>query len=238
MSLYNYIGNFPAQSSTTGNRGILSMPEHYDLKAKNNIFSPLPPIPAGMTLKFYLDAKNTESYSGSGTTWSDLSGNSNDFSITSPSWNSNGYFSLSSSATTNITRSDVLGESDMTVFFLMATTDTQSLMIHDGGGSFLGAYRSGNKYYHANVSGNKSLYVNTTARANLYDFIRTGSFLLITISDCDFHSTNFNDYQFNNYGSYQFDNGSLRALGAYNGNLSSTNVTELFNWFSDKGYLS
>ena len=37
MSLYNYIGNFPAQSSTTGNRGILSMPEHYDLKAKNNI---------------------------------------------------------------------------------------------------------------------------------------------------------------------------------------------------------
>ena len=171
MSLYNYIGNFPAQSSTTGNRGILSMPEHYDLTAKSNIFSPTPPIPASMTLKFYLDAKNTESYSGSGTTWSALSGNSNDFSITSPSWNSNGYFSLSSSATTNITRSDVLGESDMTVFFLMATTDTQSLMIHDGGGSFLGAYRSGNKYYHANVSGNKSLYVNTTARANLFDYI-------------------------------------------------------------------
>ena len=238
MGLYNYVGNFPAQSAVSGNRGILSMPEHYDLTAKSNIFSPLPPIPASMTLKFYLDAKNTESYSGSGTTWSDLSGNSNDFSITSPSWNSNGYFSLSSSATTNITRSDVLGESDMTVFFLMATTDTQSLMIHDGGGSFLGAYRSGNKYYHANVSGNKSLYVNTTARANLYDYIRGGSFILITISDCDFHSTNFNDYQFNNYGSYQFDNGSLSALGAYNGVLTSSDVTELYNWFSDKGYFS
>ena len=238
MSLYNYIGNFPAQSSTTGNRGILSMPEHYDLKAKNNIFSPLPPTPAGMTLKFYLDAKSSESYPGSGTTWSDLSGNNNDFSITNPSYNSDGYFSLSSSATTNITRSDVLGQSDMTVFFLMSTTDGQSLMIHDGGGSFLGAYRSCNKYYHANVDGNKSLYVNTTARANLYDYIRGGSFILITISDCDFHSTNFNDYQFNNYGSYQFDNGSLRALGAYNGNLTSSDVTELYNWFSDKGYFS
>ena len=73
---------------------------------------------------------------------------------------------------------------------------------------------------------------------NLYDYIRGGSFILITISDCDFHSTNFNDYQFNNYGSYQFDNGSLRALGAYNGVLTSSDVTELYNWFSDKGYFS
>jgi len=237
MSLYNYIGNYPAQTDTD-NSGILSMSEHYDLKSKGNLFSPVPPIPAGMTLKFYLDAKNSTSYSGSGTTWSDLSGNSNDFTIDSPSWNSNGYFSLSSSASENITRSDVLGESNMTVFFLMATTDTQSLMIHDGGGSFLGAYRSGSKYYHANVDGNKGLYVNTNARNNLYDYIRTGSFLLITITDCDFHSTNFNDYQFNAYNSYQFDNGSLRALGAYNGNFSSSDVTQLYNWFNDKGYFS
>ena len=238
MGLYNYIGNFPAQSATTGNRGILSMPEHYDLIAKSNLSTPIPPTPAGMTLKFFLDAKNSESYSGSGTTWSDLTENGNDFSITNPSYNSDGYFSLSSSATTNITRSGVLGESNMTVFFVMSTTDTQSVMVHDGGGAYLGAFRSGNKYYHAQVSGNKGLYVNTTARNNLYDYIRTGSFLLITIQDCDFHSTNFNDYQFNNYGSYQFDNGSLRALGAYNGNFTSTDVTNLYNWFNNKGYLS
>ena len=50
--------------------------------------------------------------------------------------------------------------------------------------------------------------------------------------------TQSNDYQFNNYGSYQFDNGSLRALGAYNGVLTSSDVTELYNWFSDKGYFS
>ena len=186
MSLYNYIGNFPTQSAVSGNRGILSMPEHYDLTAKSNLFRPFTTYTSdhiGMTLKFYLDAKNSESYSGSGTTWSDLSGNNNDFTIDSPvmSWNSrlDGYFSLSSSASENITRSGVLGESDMTVFFLMSTTDGQSLMIHDGGGAYLGAYRSGNKYYHAQVSGNKTLYINTTNRANLYDFIGTGSKFLL-----------------------------------------------------------
>ena len=39
----------------------------------------------------------------------DLSDNNNDFTIDSPSWN-DGYFSLSSSASENITRSGVLGE--------------------------------------------------------------------------------------------------------------------------------
>ena len=238
MSLYNYIGNFPAQSSATGNRGILSMPEHYDLVSKSNLSDPLPPSPSSTVLKFYLDAKNNQSYSGSGTTWSDLTANGNDFSITNPSYNSNGYFNLTDSASKNISRSGVLGQSDMTVFFLMQTTDTQSLMIHDGGGAYLGAYRSTSKYYHAQVSGNKSLYVNTTARANLYDFIRGNDFLLITITDCDFHSTNFDNYDFNNYSNYQFGNGKLRALGAYNGNFSSSDVTELYNWFSDKGYFS
>ena len=214
------------------------MPEHYDLTAKSNIFSPIPPTPAGMTLKFYLDAKSSESYSGSGTTWSDLSGNNNDFTIDSPSWNSDGYFSLSSSASENITRNGVLGESDMTVFFLMQTNDTQALMISDGGGSYLGAYRSGNKYYHANVSGNRTLYEDTTERANLYDFIRGNDFILITITDCDFDSSNFDDYFFNYYTNYQFGDGKLRALGAYNGNFSSSDVTQLYNWFNGKGYFS
>ena len=127
-------------------------------------------------------SKNNQSYSGSGNTWSDLTANGNDFTLASPSWNSNGYFNLSDSAT-GVTRNGVLGQSDMTVFFLMQTTDTQSLMISDGGGSYLGAYRSNNKYYSANVSGNKSIYVNTTGRGNLYDFIRGNDFILITITD-------------------------------------------------------
>tara|TARA_B100000029_G_scaffold377092_1_gene371740 strand:- start:366 stop:1070 length:705 start_codon:yes stop_codon:yes gene_type:complete len=234
MGLYNYIGNGPTQGDT-GNAGILSMPEHFDLKAKGNIYEAAPLGIGGATLKFYLDAKNTDSYSGSGTTWSDLSGNSNDFSITNPSWNNNGYFSLGDSTSYNINRSGVLGEDNMTVFFLMATTDTQSLMIDNGGSNYLGAYRSNNKFYSSNVSGDKDIYVDTTSRDNLYDYIRGGSFILITITDCDF---SFSGYAFNAYSSYQFGNGSLRALGAYSGNFTSSNVTELYNWFNDKGYFS
>lgn len=50
-------------------------------------------ITSNMTL--YLDAANTTSYSGSGTTWSDISGRGNNFSmVNSPTWNSSGYFSF------------------------------------------------------------------------------------------------------------------------------------------------
>jgi hypothetical protein len=45
-------------------------------------------------LIFCVDAGNIKSYPGSGTTWSDLSGNSNNLTLTnSPTWNSSGYFS-------------------------------------------------------------------------------------------------------------------------------------------------
>jgi hypothetical protein len=44
-----------------------------------------------------LDAGNTKSYPGSGTTWTDLSGNGNNLTLTnSPTWNSSGYFSTGS----------------------------------------------------------------------------------------------------------------------------------------------
>ena len=46
-------------------------------------------------LVFALDAANSRSYSGTGTTWSDLSGNGNHFTLTnSPTHNSAGYFNL------------------------------------------------------------------------------------------------------------------------------------------------
>ena len=71
------------------------------LTCLSNLFDPLPPSPSSTVLKFYLDAKNTQSYSGSGNTWSDLTANGNDFTLASPSWNSNGYFNLSDSGERN-----------------------------------------------------------------------------------------------------------------------------------------
>ena len=46
-------------------------------------------------LVFHVDGANTKSYPGSGTTWFDLSGNSNNATLTgSPTFNSAGYFDL------------------------------------------------------------------------------------------------------------------------------------------------
>ena len=44
------------------------------------------------SLKMYLDASNTNSYPGTGTTWFDLTTNGNNGAITGASWNSTGYF--------------------------------------------------------------------------------------------------------------------------------------------------
>ena len=51
-------------------------------------------------LQLHLDASDTNSYSGSNTTWTDLSGNNNDATLvnmTSSNWNSGGYFNLDGS---------------------------------------------------------------------------------------------------------------------------------------------
>ena len=44
------------------------------------------------SLKMYLDASNTNSYPGNGTTWFDLTTNGNNGAISNTSWNSGGYF--------------------------------------------------------------------------------------------------------------------------------------------------
>ena len=43
-----------------------------------------------------LDAANTKSYGGSGTTWTDLNGRGNDGTISGATYNSDGYFSFDS----------------------------------------------------------------------------------------------------------------------------------------------
>lgn len=53
--------------------------------------------PSATGLQLFLDASDTSSYSGTGSTWSDLSGNNNDFTginMDGTDWNSDGYFSF------------------------------------------------------------------------------------------------------------------------------------------------
>ena len=44
-------------------------------------------------------------------------------------------------------------------------------------------------------------------------------------------------YRFNTYDGYKFGNGKLYAAGAIHGNLSSSQVTDLYNHFNDMGYI-
>lgn len=48
-------------------------------------------------LRCLVDAKNSNSYSGSGSTWTDLSGYSNNFTLTSVTYNPGGWFSFNGS---------------------------------------------------------------------------------------------------------------------------------------------
>lgn len=49
------------------------------------------------SLKIYLDANNTNSYPGTGTTWFDLTSNANNGAISGATWNSDGYFDFDGS---------------------------------------------------------------------------------------------------------------------------------------------
>ena len=55
-----------------------------------------PPVPTA-DLKLYLNASDTNSYSGTGSTWYDLTANNNDGTISGATWNSGGYFDFDGS---------------------------------------------------------------------------------------------------------------------------------------------
>ena len=94
-------------------------------------------------LVFYVDAGNIKSYPGSGTTWSDLSGNNLHMTMQgSPTWNSGGYFTnWSNSNYFDRTNSDVwsyvpLGDTPRTALALveMGTVSGYQHVFHYGNG--------------------------------------------------------------------------------------------------------
>lgn len=241
VNRHGYIGAVPTQDKDNGNKGLIGVNSGSILKRRDQIKTvAMPPIPSGMSLRIFLDAGQPASYSGSGNTWTDLSGSGRDATLYNPSHQTSttpNHFAVSSSFSFS-TPNNTLSNSNNTFFMVQATTDTQSMLITDDGSSdYLGAYRSGNKYYHGDVGGGKNLYVNGSSAANLYDNIRGGTSKLIVVTDCDF---TFNNQRmvYNTYSSYIYDSDTeLYAMGVYNGNLSASQVTDLYNWFNNRGYI-
>ena len=232
-----YIGSVPQQSSD-GNKGVLSINSYSIEKRRSRIKTvDVPPDFSGKTLRFYLDASQVQSYSGSGSTWTDISGNGYHGALSGVSFTSSdpSYFTMSDSF--NIDFANNIAASNLTFFLALQTTDTQSMIITSSNSNdYLGAYRSGNKYYSNNVGGNKTLYVNGSSASNLYDNIRGSTSRSVIVSDCDFGFTN-QEFKFNTYDGYRFGNGKLYAIGAYTGNLTASDATTLHNFFDDRGFI-
>jgi hypothetical protein len=229
--IYGFKAGRPAMTDQQ-NSGNFTNDENIHLIETNAKHTGGVPVTDNLTAEW--DAGKAPSYGGSGTTWTDLSGNGNHATLTNPSWNAGGYFVLSTSF--NVSKTGILG-SNRTVIYVMQTTDTQSLFDSNGntgGSDFLGAYRSGNKGYYSNVNIGAVYKNNSSSNIsnNLYDNIRTSSAIMISFVNADF---NWSGFGFNYYGGYQFDSGKLYAVLIYNRNLSTSEIGQLYTYYNGRG---
>ena len=185
-------------------------------------------------LVLQLDAANTKSYSGSGTAWNDVSGNDNDFTLDSSgiTHNSSGYFTLADGgASRNAT---ITTSTECTLVYWMRTTDAQALFwaTNGGSGSYLGAYRVGNKFYNSGAYGSPTFHTNTAQRSNIYDFVRTNEWMMVEFKNVNMSAAS--NHHFNQYSGYTFGNNQIAMIKMYNRNLTSDESTQNFNAFRNR----
>jgi len=176
-----------------------------------------------------LDAASTRSYPGSGLTWSDLSGNNNNFGIDASgfTYNAGGWFDMVNGG---MTHSGVITSNTLcTVVYWIRTTDTTALFLSGPteNGSYLGAYTGSNKFYNAAPLGTPVLYMNTVARANIYDFIRTGEWIMVEFKNVNLSA--FTNTHFNQYSGFTFGNGDLAIMQIYNRSITQAESDQNFN---------
>jgi len=191
----------------------------------------------------YLDPGNLDSYPGTGTTWSDLSGNSNDYTfggnLTFDSDTKT--FTLSNTAGAGggaLNDSTLTTSSTCTLVFWIKTTDDQALFWGSdpddgyGGAFYVGAFRVGNKEYYGNC-GSPDYYQDLVQKSNIYDNLLDGEWHMVEFKNVDF-STWTNEHNFNSYSTYTFDNGDVGLILVYNKNLTESESLKNYNLFRDR----
>lgn len=157
-----------------------------------------PDIPTS-DLLLHLDANFTASYPNTGTTWYDISGNSNDALLANgPAWNSNGWFTLDGADDRIRKASNILTTRRGTVVMWVRTTDTTFLLVEgQTTGHYLGAIYVGSNWYDA-ACGQPSYYVDLNQSLNPNDegYI-DGRFHMIEVRDVDFST--WTTHQFLDY---------------------------------------
>lgn len=178
-------------------------------------------------LVLHLDAANVKSYPGSGTVWTDLSGNGNNFSIVgSLPYDASGFFTLTNAG--YIYRASMpTTNTACTCTFILKTTDQKSLFwgLYNSTSRYLGAYRIDNKYYNGSV-GTPTYYQDLTQQANIFDFLPDNNWHMI-----EFKSVNFSGWTslaFNQYASFIFENGAVSCIQIYDRVLSADESQQNF----------
>ena len=124
------------------------------------------------------------------------------------------------------------GNSPGTIGMVIRTTDTQALFF--GTGNYLGAYRSGNKFYNSGF-GSPTYWQDGYNKANIYDFLIDGNWHYIEFKNVDRAATT--NWTFSRYGGYEL-NCDLRAVVSYDRNLSSEETLANYNFYNNSGYLT
>ena len=179
-----------------------------------------------------LDAANTKSYPGSGTTWTDLSGNGNHHTITgSPPYNSTnlGRFTLDGS-TQGFTKTSAINgtSSSNTVVIWYSTTDGAELWIrgNQSNGTYLSA-SSGNNYYHSNV-GSPTNWVDLKSVTNpVSEGYRDGNYHMWEAKNVDFSSWTY--YEWFLYPDPWQMAGNVSCIMIYNRNLTVDESKQNYN---------
>jgi hypothetical protein len=176
-----------------------------------------------------LDAADRNSYPGTGTTWNDLSGNGRNFTLDGSgiTWSSNGTFTLEDGGASY--NSAITTATSCTMVYWLRTTDAQALFwaTNGGSGSFLGAYRVGNKFYNSGTYGFTTFHTNTVQQSNIYDNVRTDEWMMMEFKNVNMSAAG--NHHFNQYGSYTFGNGAVAIIQMYNRTLTSQESIQNYN---------
>lgn len=179
-----------------------------------------------------LDAGNVKSYTGSGTTFTDLSGSGNHHVTTgSPSF-SNGRFTLDGS-TQGFTRTSALTgvTTNCTVVIWYSTTDTQELWVRGNqNGSYYLSASASNNYYHG-TCGSPTNFVdlNTVVRPDTPVNYRNGAFHMWEAKNVDFSGWNYFEW-FLYSGGWQMA-GTVGTILVYNRSITAAESAANFEAF-------
>ena len=152
---------FKNAPSTISASGVWSIREQLRYNRDEAWYRDIPDMPQG-SLVLHLDANDPLSYSGSGSTWNDVSGNSNNGTLNnSPTFNTN-YFTFNGTSQEVTTTTSFTSASSLTIFALFKTSSASGKKIIGFQNTQTGTTQS---------SYDRHLYVDTSGflRFGMYD---------------------------------------------------------------------